>query len=95
MEKFNFEKALNQLEQIIEKMENDELSLDQSIDHFEKGSKLIKQCNQKLNEAEKKIQILLKDEENKQILTNFEPPSTTEKTTPISNDSQNNNSSLF
>ncbi len=59
-EKIDFEKALKQLEEIAVKLEDGELGLDESISQFEKGMKLAKFCRQKLDEAERKIEILQK-----------------------------------
>ena len=67
-----FEAALESLEQIVEQLESGELSLEDSLAAFEAGVGLVKQCNQKLNEVEKKIEILVKDKESKLQLRNFE-----------------------
>lgn len=55
----SFEKALARLELIVAEMEGGQLSLEKMISHFEEGSKLVKYCSAKLNEVEKKIEILL------------------------------------
>jgi exodeoxyribonuclease VII small subunit len=55
----SFEKALERLEQIVAEMESGKLSLERMISHFEEGSKLVKYCSGKLNEVEKKIELLL------------------------------------
>lgn len=55
-----FEAALKQLEQIVAEMESSELSLDQMMEHFEEGSRLVKYCSGRLNEVEKKIEQLVK-----------------------------------
>lgn len=54
-----FEKSLERLEEIVERMESGELSLDDMIRHFEEGSKLVKQCSTRLTEVEKKIEKLV------------------------------------
>jgi exodeoxyribonuclease VII small subunit len=59
-EKIDFEKALQQLEEIAEKLEDGDLGLDESITQFEKGMRLAKFCREKLDEAERKIEILQK-----------------------------------
>jgi exodeoxyribonuclease VII small subunit len=56
--KLSFEKALNELEQIVSEMEKGELSLENSLKKFEKGMKLSKFCSDKLDETEKKITII-------------------------------------
>ena len=65
----NFESALEDLEQVVEQLETGELSLEDSLATFEKGVGLVKFCNQKLNEVEKKIELLVKDKEGKFQLT--------------------------
>ena len=59
----NFETALEELEQVVEQLESGELPLDDSLAAFEKGVGLVKFCNQKLNEVEKKVELLVKDKE--------------------------------
>jgi exodeoxyribonuclease VII small subunit len=58
----NFEKALTELENIVEKMEKGGLALNESLVLFEKGIKLARFLREELGKAEKKIDILLKDE---------------------------------
>ena len=60
-----FESALEELEQVVEQLESGELSLEDSLGAFEKGVGLVRLCNQKLNEAEKKIEMLVRDKEGK------------------------------
>jgi exodeoxyribonuclease VII small subunit len=55
-----FESALARLETIVKEMESGRLSLDQMITHFEEGSLLVKQCGDKLNEVEKRIETLIR-----------------------------------
>ncbi len=59
-EKFQFEKALAELEKIVEALEAGELSLDEALKQYEEGVKLTRACQAKLQEAEKKIEILTK-----------------------------------
>lgn len=61
MEKF--EENMKKLETIATDLENDELSLDESVKKFEEGMKVAKDCKKMLDEAEKKITILLEDGE--------------------------------
>lgn len=55
----NFEDSMKNLERIATELENGNLSLDESVKKFEEGMKLAKQCNDILEQAEKKITILL------------------------------------
>ena len=59
MAKKNFETALSRLEQITGELEDGDLSLDNSLKKFDEGMKLIQFCNQKLDDSQKKIDILL------------------------------------
>lgn len=71
----DFEKSLEQLNQLIEKMESGHLSLESSLQYFEEGIALIRGCQQTLNEAEQKIQLLTEKTENgeKPVLKAFLP----------------------
>ncbi len=62
MSSVSFEKALEDLENIVEKLEKGELSLNESLALFEKGVKLARYLRDELEKAEKKVEILLKDE---------------------------------
>jgi len=57
----SFEKSFSRLEQILDKMHSDEISLDESLKLYEEADKLINSCGKRLNEAERKIQILIKN----------------------------------
>ncbi|MCB0308944.1 MAG: exodeoxyribonuclease VII small subunit [Bdellovibrionales bacterium] len=56
-----FETAIEELETIVSKLESDDLPLEDSLTLFEKGIGLSKTCSKKLEEAEKKVDALLKD----------------------------------
>ena len=58
---FNFEKALENLEQLVSSMESGELSLEDSLKAFETGIKLTRECQTALKEAEQKIQLLINE----------------------------------
>lgn len=59
MSKENFEESMKKLEEIVTELENGKLNLDESVEKFEKGMKIARQCNTILENAEKKITILL------------------------------------
>jgi len=63
MPKERFEDALNKLEKIVSKLEEGDIPLEESLKLFEEGIRLSRFCNQKLDEAEKKVEILLKDKD--------------------------------
>lgn len=55
----NFENSLNELENVIEKMESGQQSLEESLKSFEDGVKLARLCQGSLKEAEQKVQLLI------------------------------------
>jgi exodeoxyribonuclease VII small subunit len=63
--KMEFEKALKELEDIAVKLEDGELSLDESLRRFERGMRLAKYCRDRLDEAERKIEILQKGDDGR------------------------------
>lgn len=68
----NFEKTLAELEQLVQTMEKGDLSLEESLKHFERGIVLTKSCQQALSEAEQKVSILLGKDGNSK-LESFNP----------------------
>ena len=54
-----FEKSIKELEEIVNKLENGDASLSESLELFEKGIKLAKECNKMLDDAEKKVSVLI------------------------------------
>ena len=62
-DKKTFEENLKELESIVSELEKGELGLEDAIAKFEKGIAVSKECNSKLEEAEKRINILLDGEE--------------------------------
>jgi exodeoxyribonuclease VII small subunit len=56
----SFEQAIARLEQIVAEMESADLPLEQVLGKYEEGTRLVRLCGQKLNEAEKKIELLTK-----------------------------------
>ncbi len=63
MEEVSFEENMDKLEEIVTELEKGELNLDQSVQRFEEGINISKQCSKILDNAEKKITILLKQDE--------------------------------
>lgn len=61
-EDLDFESALERLQKIVEDLEKGGLSLDKTLAEFSQGMKLLKFCHQKLDKAEKKIELMLKDD---------------------------------
>lgn len=56
-----FENALKELEEVVAKLDSEELPLEDALTYFEKGISLSKVCTKKLEEAEKKVDVLLKE----------------------------------
>jgi len=58
--KLDLESSLQSLEELVDRMENGGLSLEDSLKEFEQGIKLVQSCQKSLNDAEQKVEILLK-----------------------------------
>lgn len=71
MEKLTFEESVKELEQLVKELESNELTLDESIEKFEKGMKLSKHCSKLLEAAEKKISILIEKEDGSTYTEDF------------------------
>ncbi|MBE9573568.1 MAG: exodeoxyribonuclease VII small subunit [Proteobacteria bacterium] len=63
MKEKQFEDAMKELEEIVKRLESGDLSLEESLKIFEEGIALSRYCFKKLEEAEKRVSILIKDEE--------------------------------
>ena len=72
MEKESFETNIKKLEEIVAKLENGNLSLEEAICNFEEGIKLSKVATSKLDEAEKKINMLLINENGEAVEESFD-----------------------
>jgi len=74
----DFEKAFQQLEKIVQRLESEELPLDESLQLFEEGIRLSRFCNQKLEDVEKKIELILADAKGQPRVEAFEEEELTE-----------------
>lgn len=72
MENLSYEESIKELEQVVKSLEGNELTLDESIEKFEKGIKLSKHCSELLEGAEKKITLLLEKEDGTVETQKFE-----------------------
>ena len=72
MAEMKFEEALKRLEKIVEDLENGELSLDDALTKYEEGIRLSKLCSKRLEDAKKKVEILLKSEDGSVKLKPFD-----------------------
>jgi exodeoxyribonuclease VII small subunit len=71
-EELKFEKALERLEKIVEELEAGNIPLEDALKKYEEGVRLSRACNEKLTQAEKKIQILTKSLDGTAKRENFE-----------------------
>src|SRR5256712_3280871 len=69
----NFEKAMDRLEAIVEQMETGKLPLEDLIVRYEEGMNLVKVCQERLTNAEQKIEIIARNSAGKTVVKDFEP----------------------
>lgn len=82
-QELSYEAAFTRLEHILERMNSGSACLDESLKLYEEADKLINSCSKRLNEAEKKIEILIKNRNGELILGSDQKPITQEyKTNP-------------
>ena len=72
-EELNFEGAMDRLEKIVEQMESGKLPLEDLIVRYEEGMNLVKVCQERLEKAEQKIEIIARNSAGKTIVKDFEP----------------------
>jgi exodeoxyribonuclease VII small subunit len=70
--KVDFERSLTRLEQVVKRLESPELSLDDAMKLFEEGVKLSRECQKQLEEAEARVEILMKKADGKFVAEPFE-----------------------
>ncbi|HET7436808.1 MAG TPA: exodeoxyribonuclease VII small subunit [Thermoanaerobaculia bacterium] len=68
----DFEKSFQQLEKIVQRLEGEELPLDESLQLFEEGIRLSRFCHQRLEEVEKKIELILADAKGQPVTEPFD-----------------------
>jgi exodeoxyribonuclease VII small subunit len=76
----DFERCLSRLEEVVRKLESPELSLDDAMKLFEEGVALSAECQKQLEEAEGKVEILLKKADGRVVAEPFEPEGEPEST---------------
>jgi len=72
MEHKDFEKALDRLEKIVGRLEKGDLALEEALKLFEEGTQITRFCSTKLDEAERKVEILLKDKKEQLTEKSFQ-----------------------
>jgi len=69
----DFETAIAELEQLVETLEQGDISLEDSLKHFERGIVLTRTCQKALQDAEQKVQILTQNKSGEETLEDFTP----------------------
>ena len=64
---FDFEKSLEELEKLVERMEQGDLTLEQSLKDFERGIELTRSCQKALQEAEEKVRVLMEKDGREEL----------------------------
>lgn len=77
-----FEASLEALEQIVRDLEQGDLALEKSLELFEQGIRLSRECQERLNQAERRIEILLRDNQGRPVTAPFEGKGTLPQETP-------------
>jgi exodeoxyribonuclease VII small subunit len=70
-----FESSLEELERIVRQLEQGELPLEKSLELFEQGVKLSRDCQERLSQAERRIEILMRDNQGRASVRPFDPDS--------------------
>jgi exodeoxyribonuclease VII small subunit len=68
----SFEASLEALEQIVRELEQGDLPLDKSLELFERGIRLSRECQERLSQAERKIEVLLRDNQGRPVVTPYD-----------------------
>ncbi len=79
--KAKFEESLARLEQMLEELESGRLTLDESLARYEEGVKALKKCYEVLRDAEKRVELLIKTEDDQLDTAPFEPEPSSEQET--------------
>ncbi len=70
----SFEASLEALEQIVRQLEDGDLPLEKSLELFEHGIRLSRECQERLSQAERRIEILLRDNQGRPVTAAFKEP---------------------
>ncbi|MEI6350966.1 MAG: exodeoxyribonuclease VII small subunit [Verrucomicrobiota bacterium] len=83
LQETSFEGAMERLEQIVEQMESNTLPLEEMLERYEEGTRLVKLCSEKLSAAEKRIEIITRNASGKPEIAEFQavppPPASSER----------------
>src|SRR5437868_7871404 len=90
----NFEKAMDRLEAVVEQMESGKLPLEDLIVRYEEGMNLVKICQERLTNAEQKIEIIARNSAGKTVVKEFEPTQEMTAQAAVADDSQDANDEI-
>jgi len=68
----SFESSLEALEEIVGKLEHGDLALEESLELFEHGIRLSRECQERLSQAERRIEVLMRDQQGRPVVSAFE-----------------------
>src|SRR3984893_4597096 len=68
----SFESSLEALEEIVGKLERGDLALEESLELFEQGIRLSRECQERLSQAERRIEVLMRDQQGRPVVAAFE-----------------------
>lgn len=77
--KLTFEEALAKLEAVVEALEGGELKLEEALDYYQEGIRLVRFCREQLNRFESKLQVLMAGEDGELVIQEVELPGVTER----------------
>ncbi len=69
----SFESSLEALEKIVRQLEDGDLPLEKSLELFEHGIRLSRECQERLSQAERRIEVLMRDNQGRSVVAPFEP----------------------
>jgi exodeoxyribonuclease VII small subunit len=90
----NFEGAMDRLEKIVEEMESGKLPLEDLIVRYEQGMNLVKICQERLANAEQKIEIIARNSAGKTVVKEFEPTQEPETPTRVAGEHEDTNDEI-
>jgi exodeoxyribonuclease VII small subunit len=67
----SFEASLESLEQIVRELEDGDLPLEKSLELFEQGIRLSRECQERLGQAERRIEVLMRDSQGRTVVSSF------------------------
>ena len=77
-----FEASLEALEQIVRELEQGDLPLEKSLELFEQGIRLSRECQERLSQAERRIEVLLRDNQGRPVVASFEDSNAISRESP-------------